>query len=258
MAEAESNPHILGVQVHSLDYCQAAGQIADWAARHESRMVCLANVHMVMEAWDDHEFRRQLNTADLVLLDGMPLVWALKSLGIASASRVRGQSLTLKLCEIAAAQGVSIGLYGGQDDATLDRAVTFLQKRWPDLQVSAAISPPFRALSVEEDARVTNTISAAGVQILFVGIGCPKQERWMHQHRGQLNCVMLGVGAAFDMFAGRIREAPEWMQKSGLEWLFRLLSEPGRLWKRYFKQNPRFMLHFSLQRLGLGKENDDS
>lgn len=233
-------PSILGMRVDPTGYEEAVEKVAAWAREGESRYVCVANVHMVMEAHDDPTFRALVNAADLVTPDGMPLVWTLRRKGYARQERVYGPELTLRVCERAAREGLPVGFYGGHPSA-LEALVESLKARFPGLQVAYAYSPPFRPLTPEEDERVVQAINASGARILFVGLGCPKQERWMADHKGRVRAVMLGVGAAFDLHAGRVRQAPPWMQRLGLEWFFRLLQEPGRLWKRYLKHNPRFL-----------------
>lgn len=216
------------------------------ARQKRCNYVCLSNVHMCMEAYDSPEFNRVVNNADLVVPDGMPLVWALKALGEESAAQVRGADLLLHTCEKAEKNGIPIGLYGGTPESLLD-FTNFLKGQYPGLQISFASSPPFRQLSQEEKDRYVEKINESAARILFVGIGCPKQEKWMAEHRDKLSCVMIGVGAAFDFFSGRQKLAPRWMQRIGLEWLHRLISEPRRLWKRYLKHNPRFVFHFGKQ-----------
>jgi N-acetylglucosaminyldiphosphoundecaprenol N-acetyl-beta-D-mannosaminyltransferase len=205
---------------------------------------------MVMEAFDSAKFQETVNGADLVTPDGMPLVWALKALGVTGASRVYGPELMPHTLDLAAREKVPIGLYGGTPES-LDLLDRVLKVRYPDLEVACKIAPPFRPLTSEEDEAVTDEIIASGARILFVGIGCPKQEKWMAAHKDRIPAVMLGVGAAFDFHTGRVRQAPRWMQAAGLEWAFRLLMEPRRLWKRYAKHNPRFVGLFMLQLLGL-------
>ena len=237
--EGMFGPQILGMRVDPTSYEEATRKVLAWAGAGESRYVCVANVHMVMEAHDDPGFKALVNAADLVTPDGMPLVWMLRRLGYPHQERVYGPELTLRVCEEAAKQGMPVGFYGGHPEA-LRALVGNLKARFPGLQVVYAHSPPFRPLTPEEDARVAEEINASGTRILFVGLGCPKQERWMAEHRGRIRAVMLGVGAAFDLHAGRVRQAPSWMQRVGLEWLFRFFQEPGRLWRRYLKHNPRF------------------
>ena len=242
--------HILGMRVNALTYETATRQILDWARLGESRYVCVASVHMVMEAFDSDEFRRTVNGADLVTSDGRPLVWALNSLGARGASQVRGTDLTAHVAERAARERIPIGLYGGTPEL-LESFVRILELRYPGIRVACQIAPPFRPLTPEEDEEVTARIIDSGARILFVGIGCPKQERWMAAHKNRIPAVVLGVGAAFDFHTGRIRQAPRWMQAAGLEWLFRLMMDPRRLWKRYARHNPRFVGLFLLQLLGL-------
>lgn len=238
---------ILTMPVAVTSYDDAAGRILRRAAAGQgSHYVCVANVHMCMESFDCPEFRRVVREADLVVPDGRPLVWGLKLLGAPEALQVRGSDLLLRLCSDAAVSGVPIGLYGGTPESLRDFE-SFLLQRFPQLEVACRISPPFRPLTEAEDHADVLQINASGARILFVGIGCPKQENWMAAHRGLVKCVMVGVGAAFDFFSGRKRHAPRWMQQAGLEWLFRLANDPRRLWKRYLKHNPRFLFYFALQ-----------
>jgi N-acetylglucosaminyldiphosphoundecaprenol N-acetyl-beta-D-mannosaminyltransferase len=201
---------------------------------------------MVMEAWDDPSFAATLASADLVICDGRPLVWSCRLQGVRDARQTRGLDLMLAVCRLAARRGLRVGLYGGEAAVT-DEVRRRLVDRFPDLNVCYSWSPPFRPLTEQEDADVVGVIAAAGVQILFVVLGCPKQERWMAEHRGRLACVMLGVGAAFDMVAGEVGVAPAWMQRVGLEWVFRLAQEPRRLWRRYTRHNSRFVILALLQ-----------
>jgi N-acetylglucosaminyldiphosphoundecaprenol N-acetyl-beta-D-mannosaminyltransferase len=237
---------IVGMRVDITSYEDATNRIMSWAAQHESKSVFASNVHMTMETYDNPEFAQIVNNADLVTPDGMPLVLALRALGSKEASRVYGPTLTLDVCRAAADQNMAIALYGGTTDS-LVAFTNFLQVQFPKIRIVCQISPPFRPLTEEEDTNYTQTIVQSGAQILLVGIGCPRQENWIAAHRGLIPAVMLGVGAAFDFHSGRIRQAPPWMQKISLEWLFRLIMEPKRLWKRYFKHNPRFLLFFFWQ-----------
>lgn len=250
--EPEASPpdyrYILGMRVDATSYERAARQVVEWSQSRESRYVCVSTVHMVMEAHDRPEFQRVVNDADLVTSDGMPLVWSLKALGVSSASRVYGPTLTPIVCQVAAEAGIPVGFYGGSE-AVLDRMLDGLEQRFPELKVVYRHSPPFRSLTPDEEAQELEEIRASGARIVFVGLGCPKQERWMAAHRGQLDAVMLGVGAAFDFLAGNKRQAPAPVQSLGLEWLFRLVTEPRRLWKRYLYNNPRFVVLFATQLL---------
>ena len=235
--------YVLGQRLDATDYADATARVVDWANRGESRYVCLSNVHMVMQGWDDPNFRQIINAADLITTDGVPLVWCLRALGLPSAVRVYGPDLTLHVCATAAQQQLAIGLYGGTAQS-LKEFAALLQSRFPAIEIACSIAPPFRPLTEAEDATYTKQLAESGARILFVGIGCPKQEIWMSEHRGRLNMPMLGVGAAFDFHAGRVKQAPAWLQAIGLEWLFRLLMEPRRLWRRYAWHNPRFVLFF--------------
>jgi len=243
---------VLGMRVHHIEAPEARDSILDWAtqsgaAAMPARMICAANVHMTMESWDHPAFQATVNGADLAVADGVPMVWALRLLGLPQQCRVRvSPDLLLELFAACEARDLRIGLYGGSEE-TLDAFMRFLGREYPALRVACAISPPFRPPTLDEDARDTGAIREAGVQLLLVGIGCPKQERWMAAHRKRLSCTMFGVGAAFDLFGGRTRNAPAWTRDIGLEWAYRLLLEPRRLWRRYLYQNPRFVALFVRQ-----------
>lgn len=239
---------ILGMRVDVTSLPDTVSQIERWGTQGGGRYVCVSNVHMCMESFDDKSFQNVVNGADLVVPDGKPLVWSQKLLGVKSAKQVRGMDLMLSLCEHSAQSGASIGFYGGTPEL-LVKIIKILKTRFPHLQIVCSIAPPFRFLLPKENNEYIDKINESGVRILFVGIGCPKQERWMAENRDEVDCVMLGVGAAFDFIAGQKRHAPRWLQVAGLEWLFRLLCEPRRLWKRYLRQNPRFVWYFSKQLL---------
>lgn len=238
--------YVLGQRLDATSYQDATRRVLDWARQRKPSYACVTNVHVVMEGRDNSGYREIINQGDLITPDGVPLVWALRLLGVKQASRVYGPDLTLHICDAAAREGLKIGLYGGTEESLRD-FVQVLSDKFPGIEVSCAISPPFRSLTEEEDAAYTRQIQESGAQLLFVGIGCPKQERWMAAHKGALNMPMLGVGAAFDFHSGRVKQSPAWMQKLGLEWFFRFLMEPKRLWRRYAWHNPRFVLFFALQ-----------
>ena len=220
---------------------QASLHIVDWAVRHESRVVCVCNAHSVVTALHQPDFMRAVTSADLATPDGAPVAWMLRRLGVAGQQRVNGPDLMLEACEHAAACGVSVFLYGNTE-ATLQRLQQRLQARWPALRIAGAHSPPFRALTADEDQAIIQQINASGAGIVWVSLGCPKQELWMAEHHGRVQAVMVGVGAAFDFHAGTVARAPRWMREHGLEWLHRLASEPRRLWKRYLVTNTLFVL----------------
>ena len=232
---------ILGVRIDATSYADATERVLGWAGRGESCYVCCAAVNNVMEALRSPDYRVVMDQADLVTSDGMPLVWMLRRLGARSATRVYGPDLMGLLLEAAGDTGIRVGFYGGTE-AVLAGLVSRVIHRFPRLHVAYAEAPPFRAITPEEDRRTIQAIRDAGVRILFVGLRSHKQDRWMHAHKDRVPAVMLGVGAAFDFLAGSKPQAPNWMQVSGLEWVFRLATEPRRLWRRYLTQNPKFVL----------------
>ena len=231
---------VLGVHISAIDMQAAVAEIARWIDDGERRYVCVTGVHGVMESQRDPELRRIHNASGLTTPDGMPMVWAGRRAG-ASISRVYGPDLMIAVCELAAARGWSSYLYGGQPHIP-ELLATRLRERFPGLRIVGSYSPPFRPLSAEEDTLIVEQINAAAPDIVWVGLSTPKQERWMAGHAGRLNAhALVGVGAAFDIHAGTLPQAPRWMQSRGLEWLYRLYREPRRLWKRYLSNNPRFV-----------------
>jgi N-acetylglucosaminyldiphosphoundecaprenol N-acetyl-beta-D-mannosaminyltransferase len=239
---------ILGVNVAVSSYDEVVQRSLLWAQERQSRALLFANVHVVMEAVDNPAFLRRLNAADVVNPDGMPLVWALRALGERRAQRVCGPNAMAILLAAAEKTGGSVGFYGGSQSA-LDALVGAVRLRHPNLNVAYVESPPFRGLTPEEDAAIVERIAASDVRLLFVGLGCPKQEYWIVEHLGRVHAVMFAVGAAFDFIAGSKRRAPRWMQRYSLEWVFRFASEPRRLAMRYLKHNPRFVIKFLRQLL---------
>jgi N-acetylglucosaminyldiphosphoundecaprenol N-acetyl-beta-D-mannosaminyltransferase len=240
---------ILGMRVDATSYQHAGDEILRWSSLGESRYVGVATVNNVIEAYDNHAYHADMEGADLVTPDGMPLVWALRLLGVDAATRVCGPDLTPILCERAAALGIPVGFYGSTPEVLNDLTAN-LVRRYPGLRVAYSHSPPFRPLTSDEDAHVIDSINRSGARLLFVGLGAPKQEQWMAGRKGKVQAVMLGVGAAFDFLAGRKRQAPKVLQRLGLEWLFRLVNEPRRLWRRYLYRNPRFVALFVVQLIG--------
>lgn len=237
---------VLTAPIDALTWDSALTRISNWAAKRESRYVCICNVHSVVTTGQDNDFGRVVAEADMATPDGAPVAWMLKHLGFPNQQRINGPDLMWKYCELAASRGEAIFLYGGMP-ATL----AFLQARllveFPGLKIAGTYSPPFRALTAEEDNAAVEMMNASGAGTVWVSLGCPKQEKWMAAHRGRINAVMIGVGAAFDYHAGTISRAPAWMQNAGLEWLHRLASEPGRLWKRYLVTNTLFILRATKQ-----------
>jgi len=244
---------VVGVGVSATSYADVTQHCRSWIMQRARfcRYICVTSVHGIVTAFWNPEFRQILNAADIVTPDGMPVVWALRSLGVASQPRVYGPDLMLALCEQAAALGVGIFLYGAKED-TLAELTTELPRRFPGLHIVGVYSPPFRPLTDDEDRECVKKIRDSGAHIIFVGLSTPKQEFWMRDHRDAFpGAVMIGVGAAFDFHAKRVRQAPPWMQTAGLDGLFRLCAEPGRLWKRYLFVTPQFIPLWTLQKLGV-------
>jgi N-acetylglucosaminyldiphosphoundecaprenol N-acetyl-beta-D-mannosaminyltransferase len=239
---------ILGVNIAVSSYDEVVHHSLAWAREQHSRAMFFAAVHMVMETVDDPAFLPQLNKVCTVFPDGMPLVWALRALGESRARRVCGTDAMAALLAAAEKAGVSVGFYGGSQ-ANLDSLVSVMRMRHPNLRVAYAESPPFRTPTPKEDMATVERIEASGARLLFVGLGCPRQEHWIVNHLGRVHAVMFAVGAAFDFISGSKRRAPRWMQHCGLEWVFRFATEPRRLASRYLRHNPRFILKFLRQLL---------
>jgi N-acetylglucosaminyldiphosphoundecaprenol N-acetyl-beta-D-mannosaminyltransferase len=238
--------YILGTRIDGTSYEDACDRIQTWATNKNSCYVIAANVHVVMTGYWNHQFQKVVNNAALVTSDGMPLVWALRLLGIKEQSRVYGPDLMLAWCDRAARLGIRIYFYGGTE-ATLKKLSSNLKQKFPGLAIAGYHSPPFCAPTLEEEIADIERIHASGASVVFVGLGCPKQEEWMARWQGSLQAVMIGVGAAFRFHSGEVSQAPRWMMSWGLEWLYRLGTEPGRLWKRYLINNPAFVVLFGWQ-----------
>jgi N-acetylglucosaminyldiphosphoundecaprenol N-acetyl-beta-D-mannosaminyltransferase len=242
-----TNQTILTMDVNVTNFDSVILNIMELISFDRGSYVCVSNVHMCMEVFDSIDFSKIVNGADLVIADGKPILWAQKLMGHKEAQQVRGQDIMNLLCEVSTLRALKIGFYGGSSDSLLEKVNVTLSSRYPKIEIVYSYSPPFRPLTDDEDKQVVDDILLSKVDVLFIGIGCPKQEVWMAEHKDKLNCVMLGVGAAFDFIASEKRQAPRWVQHIGMEWFFRLCSEPRRLWKRYLKQNPRFIWYFAQQ-----------
>jgi N-acetylglucosaminyldiphosphoundecaprenol N-acetyl-beta-D-mannosaminyltransferase len=241
---------VLGVRVSAIDVPAALAALDGWVERGERHYVCVSGVHGVMESLRDPALRQIHNAAGLVTPDGMPLVWLGRLAGQAHVRRVYGPDLMLAYCAHGLARGRRHFFYGG-GEGVAERLVGRLRARFPGLAVAGTYTPPFRALTAEEDAAVVRRINDAAPDVVWVGLSTPKQERWMAAHRAALGAAALvGVGAAFDFNAGLKRQAPAWMQRAGLEWAFRLATEPRRLGRRYLVNNPLFVWHVAQQLLG--------
>lgn len=240
--------NVIGTPIDVLGWRDAVQRISGWAQAHESRVVCICNAHSVVTARQDLEFAHAIRMADMATPDGAPVAWLLRRFGAKGQARINGPDLMLKYCAHAAEEGEAVYLYGASE-STLKALVKALSERFPRLRIAGSYSPPFRALTFEEDLAIVDAINRSGAGVVWVGLGCPKQEKWMTAHRGRINAVMVGVGAAFDYHAGVITRAPLWMQHAGLEWLHRLVSEPRRLWRRYLLTNMLFIWHATRQLL---------
>jgi N-acetylglucosaminyldiphosphoundecaprenol N-acetyl-beta-D-mannosaminyltransferase len=232
---------VLEAFIDALSWDEAIGLITQWGAARESRYVCICNVHSVVTTTSDVEFKIAVNNADMATPDGAPIAWTLRRLGHRSQERINGPDLMMKYLAEAERLDQVVFFYGSTE-TTLARLRVALNGQFPRLRIGGTYSPPFRPLSLEEDEGIVNTINESGANVVFVGLGCPKQEKWMAEHRGRINAVMVGVGAAFDYHAGVIKRAPIWWQRNGLEWLYRLGSEPRRLFKRYLITNTLFVV----------------
>jgi N-acetylglucosaminyldiphosphoundecaprenol N-acetyl-beta-D-mannosaminyltransferase len=247
---------VLGVPVAVTDYLHTMDWIDAMVARREKGYICAASVYPVMVCQDDPELRDAVLGSSMTVPDGQPLVWAMNALGGEHPSRVYGPNLMAHYCARSALSGTRMFLYGGRNQGALVQLTLNLRKRYPGLRIVGGYAPPYRDLTSDERRRVIEEINDSGADVVWVGIGVPKQEKWMASIRDDLETpVLIGVGAAFDFHAGLTPQAPETVQNLGLEWLFRLIQEPRRLWRRYLRYNPRFIIGFVRQflrhRLGI-------
>jgi N-acetylglucosaminyldiphosphoundecaprenol N-acetyl-beta-D-mannosaminyltransferase len=239
---------VLGVPLALTDYERTMDWMDATIAQRGKGYICVAATHTVVATQDDPELKAAVLGASLVVPDGQPVVWAMNALGHNLSSRVYGPDLMAKFCERSALTGARMFLYGGRNQGALVQLALNLRRRFDGLQIVGGYSPPFRSLSEEEIDAVVAEINHAKPDVVWVGIGVPKQEKWMAALRDRIDApVLVGVGAAFDFHAGLVPQAPSWMQSAGLEWLYRLGQEPRRLWKRYLTNNPRFVLGFARQ-----------
>jgi len=245
--------NVLGVGISVLNLNTALAAIADAVRERRKGYICVTGVHGVIEAQDDEAFKRILNGAFLCTPDGMPMVWAGRLAGHREMSRVYGPDLMLDVCAWSETSGAKHFFYGGADGVA-ELLARKLKVKFPKLAVAGTFTPPFRALNADEENNLREQIRAVQPDIFWVGLSTPKQEKFMAEFLPKLDAtVMIGVGAAFDFHSGRVRQAPRWMQRGGLEWFYRLCSEPRRLAKRYFRNNPLFVLKFSSQLAGFKK-----
>jgi N-acetylglucosaminyldiphosphoundecaprenol N-acetyl-beta-D-mannosaminyltransferase len=241
---------ILGIPIALTDYAQAMDVMDSMIERREAGFVCAVPVHALMVAQDDPEMYAALRRSTLSVPDGMPLVWAANLLGEHLPDRVYGPELMRRYNSRCVERGHRVWLYGGRDQGSLVQLALSMRRRHQGLQIVGGYSPPFRSLGADEEDSIVEQINAARPDVLWVGIGVPKQEKWMDRMRERLDVpVMCGVGAAFDFHAGRVSQAPRWMQERGLEWTYRIAQEPRRLLPRYLYFNPKFMAGFTRQLL---------
>ncbi len=231
---------IISLDLSTGKYSDFLNKIKNLAQSKMSSYVCVANVHMLVEAYCNEAFKNVINSANLVTPDGMPLVYALKKKYNIIQDRVAGMDLLPDLIELCEREKLSIYFYGGSE-VTINRVETYCKDRWPNINISGLCSPPFRELTEDENAIIVRDINNANPNIVFVALGCPKQEKWMNSMLGKIDAVMIGIGGALPVLIGEQSRCPNWMQKNSLEWLYRLYKEPRRLFKRYFYTNCLFI-----------------
>jgi N-acetylglucosaminyldiphosphoundecaprenol N-acetyl-beta-D-mannosaminyltransferase len=240
LRDTRGGAQILDTFVDSLSIVDALQQTGDWARLHSSRYICFCNVHALVTASVRSDLAKTYDDADLVLPDGAPVAWMLRVLGYKTQKRISGPDFMWQCCAHAQDHQASVFLYGNTQ-TTLEALETILHEAFPRLRIAGLLSPPYRPLTSAEDEAIVNRINNCGSHIVFVSLGCPKQELWMAKHRDRVQAVMLGVGAAFDFHAGTVQRPPVWVQNLGFEWLCRLAQEPKRLWKRYLLANSIFV-----------------
>jgi N-acetylglucosaminyldiphosphoundecaprenol N-acetyl-beta-D-mannosaminyltransferase len=243
--------NILGVGISTITMNEAVDQIQSWIAHDSRKYVSVCNVHTIMECQKSDVMRQAVNGAGIATPDGMPLVWLGRHFSKRVVKRVYGPDLMLAVCEQSVVSGYTHYFYGGAEGVP-ELLAARLKKQFPDLRVAGMYSPPFRPLTIVEEEKMIERLNTADPDIVWIGLGTPKQDLWMARYRDRLRArVFIAVGAAFDFHTGRIPQAPIWMQRSGLEWLYRLVQEPRRLWYRYLVYNPLFVARVLLQITGI-------
>lgn len=241
---------VIDTSVTALPFDTQIKIMLKWASSYASKVVCVANVHMLMEAYWHPELSSVLETADLVTPDGMPLVWMMRLMGARQQDRVAGMDILLSLCQLAQLQKIKIFFLGSQA-TILEKMRTKLEDEFPELQITGMEPLPFRPLTQVEDDAIIQKIHESKAQVVLVSLGCPKQEYWMHEHKGKIQAVMVGLGGVFPVLAGIHKRPPLWARNAGLEWFYRLIQEPRRLWSRYGKTIPPFIWIASKQLLAV-------
>jgi len=243
--------NVLGVGVSAINMPMAVTQIRSWIERREANYVIAVPAHCVVECLRDERLREVYNCAGMVTPDGMPIAWILRLMGYRHVDRVYGPDLMLAVCEDSLRYGYRHFLYGGWPPHVVEKLADELRKRFPGIQIVGAHSPPWGSAAAREDGKITEMINATRPDIVWIGLGAAKEEYWAARHVGKLVApVLIGVGAAFDFHSGVKPQAPRWMMRAGLEWFFRVLTEPRRLGPRYLRDNPVFIWHLLLQALG--------
>ena len=231
---------VIGSSVTALTFDAQIEKMLEWGSSHQSKVVCVANVHMLIEAYCHPELSNVLKSADLVTPDGMPLVWMLRLMGAREQNRVAGMDILFSLCHLAPKRNISV-FFLGSEASILEKMRKKLEQKFPNLKIAGMEPLPFRPLTAAEDEAIIQKINESGASLVLVSLGCPKQEYWMNQHKGKIQAVMIGLGGVFPVLAGVHKRAPLWIRQSGLEWLYRLIQEPRRLWKRYSTTNTLFI-----------------
>ena len=247
--------NVIGSSVTALPFNAQIEKMLEWGISHQSKVVCVANVHMLIEAYSHPELSNVLKSADLVTPDGMPLVWMLRIMGAHDQNRVAGMDIFFSICQLAPKRNSSV-FFLGSEASILEKMRNELERKFPDLKIAGMEPLPFRPLMPAEDEAIIQKINESGASIVLVSLGCPKQEYWMNQHKGKIQAVMIGLGGVFPVLGGVRKRAALWIRELGLEWLYRLIQEPRRLWSRYSKTNTLF-IWLALMQLLTSKSHDD-
>ena len=243
---------IISYFINDINLNKLLKKILDWSDYKRSHYICVSNVHSCIESFRNNKFKKAHNSADIGIPDGRPIYWALKLLGSKNSEHLPGYYVTKKICELSNIKKLKIGFYGSTNK-NLKKIQKNLKKKYKDLKIKYIYSPPFRMLDKSEDKRIVSEINKSKIDILFVCLGCPKQELWMHDHKNKLKCTMLGIGAVADFLSGNKILPNKFFEYLGLAWLIRLITEPRRLFWRYFSTNFLFVFLFFLQLTGLKK-----
>ncbi len=250
----EDSVSILGVKVHATDMDRALARVESALATGDKGYVCVTGVQGVMEAQSDSNLKRIINQALLTIPDGRPTVWVGWLRGFLKMRQVTGPTMMLRLCALSAEKGYTHFFFGGNDGVAQELKQSLTQ-RFPGMKVVGTYTPPFRPLNAEEEAELIRMVAETKPDFFWVGLSTPKQERFMDQYVSKLDAkLMFGVGAAFDIHTGRIKDAPYWMKLTGVQWMHRIYQDPKRLWKRYLVNNPKFVYQITLELLGIGKQ----